>query len=320
MKSVLVTGATGFIGRHLCAALADRGVAMTAVGRSPQEGPWTTWVTYDFASGQEFPAGALTGIDTVFHLASKAHAVSEVPGEDSGYTPIIVDGTRRLLDAMAASGLGRIIYLSSVKAMGDAGFRQPQSAPLIGSEPDQKPTTPYGKAKAAAEGLILNSGLPHPVVLRPTMVYGPGQKGNLDRMAEAIRKNRFPPLKDNGNQRSIVHVNNVVSACLTAAENPAAAGKTYLLAEHPPYSTRQLYDRLRAELNLKPICWGLSGSLLLLLAKGGDLGGKLLRRRLPLDTDTVWKLLGSAWYDGSAIEKDLGFCYEGQLPLLGTVD
>jgi nucleoside-diphosphate-sugar epimerase len=149
------------------------------------------------------------------------------------------------------------------------------------------------------------------------MVYGPGQKGNLERMAEAIRKRRFPPIAENGNQRSIVHVVNVVAACIAAAEHPATHGKAYILAESPPISTRQLYDRLRVELGMPPTRLSIPNGLLLAMAKIGDLLGFISRRRMPLDSDSVWKLLGSAWYDGSAIEQDTDFLYVKELALLG---
>jgi UDP-glucose 4-epimerase len=315
MKTILVTGATGFIGRRFCVRMQADGVRVVAVGRTPQEGPWDNFFTHDFASTEPFPGQALVGVEAVFHFASKAHAVSEVVGSEEGYQPVIVDGTRHLLEAMKAAGVGRLVYLSSVKAMGDAGYRKPQKQPLTEATPGE-PTTPYGRAKAEAEALVLNSGLPHAVVLRPTMVYGPGQKGNLDRMADAIKRRRFPPLRDNSNVRSLVHVDNVVEACRAVAAHPLAAGQLYLLAERPPVSTRQLYDRLRAEMNLTPIWWGIPSGFLLVAAKGGDVLGKVFRRRMPLDTDTVWKLLGSAWYDGGKIERDLGFVYQPQKKLL----
>lgn len=331
MKNILVTGATGFIGRTLCQALKAQGLCVTAVARQAVAGPWDHFVGHDFASGDAFPASALAGIDAIYHLASKAHAVSELPGDDSGYSPIIVEGTRHLLQAAEAAGVHTFIYMSSVKAMGDAGFRQPQKEPIkaegikaegfaIRHSPSaikrHRRLTPYGMAKAEAEQLILSSKLPHVVVLRPTMVYGSGQKGNLDRMAEAIRKKRFPAIAENGNQRSIVHVDNVIRACTVVAQTHQTHGKVYILAESPPLSTRQIYDRLRSELGMSPTRLAIPPSLLIALAKVGDLFGKLTRKRMPLDSDSVWKLLGSAWYDGSAIERDTEFRYQTDMPLI----
>jgi UDP-glucose 4-epimerase len=358
MQKALISGATGFIGQHLCRALQAKGVTVLALGRKPCVGPWDDFVAYDFASGEPFLASVLANVDTVFHLASKAHALSETPGSEDGYHEVIVDGTRRLLEAAITAPVKRFIYLSSVKAMGDAGFRKPQKEPISEDDgewtssvkvaksesgkvedmtklppshlqtnppsphlptfkPSNIPTSPYGRAKAAAERLVLESALPHVAILRPTMVYGPGQKGNLERMAEAIRKHRFPPIAENGNQRSIVHVNNVVAACIAAAEQTTTHGKAYILAESPPRSTRQLYDRLRVELGMSPTRLAIPNGLLLAMAKIGDLLGFISRRRMPLDSDSVWKLLGSAWYDGRAIEQDTDFRYEKGLALLG---
>ena len=95
-----------------------------------------------------------------------------------------------------------------------------------------EPDTPYGRSKLAAEELVLHGGyVPEPVVLRLCMVYGPQAKGNIEKMIEAVRRNRFPPLPEMGNRRSMVHVQDVVQAAVLAGTHPAAVGQAYSTRE-----------------------------------------------------------------------------------------
>ena len=94
-------------------------------------------------------------------------------------------------------------------------------------------------------------------VLRLPLVYGPGQKGNLLRMMEAIDRGRFPPLPDTGNQRSLVHVDDVVQALVLAATHDAAVGKTYYVTDNKPYTTTDLYRMMRRALGRAEPRWSL---------------------------------------------------------------
>lgn len=317
MPRVLVTGAAGFIGRCLSRQLqAEHSV--TALGRNVVEGPWSDFVKHDISTGERLPPQATDGVDTIYHLASKAHALSEKPGSSEGYHDVIVTGTEAVVRSAEQAGVQRLVYLSSVKAMGEGSGAIWQEQPIDAYD-TSKPTSPYGLAKLEAEDIVLKSQIPHVTVLRPVMVYGPGHKGNLVRMAEAIQKKRFPPLAENGNKRSIVHVDNLVAACLLVAKEPLADRKKYILAEPWVYSTRQLYDQIRLELGLSPIQWSIPSPVLQAGALVGDMLGRITGRRMPLDSDSLQKLLSSAWYDGNGICDQLGYAYK-QYPLLGDSD
>lgn len=305
-KKILVTGASGFIGRRLCARLQAEGHHVVALGRHACAGPWDEFLACDLSdAGCEIP---LAGVASIYHLASKAHALSERPGDDSGYREIIVEGTRRILAAAERDGVAALVYLSSVKAMGEGNF----AGSMLDEKTEARPRSPYGEAKLAAEQLVLASALPHVAVLRPVMVYGPGHKGNLVRMAEAIRRHRFPPLRNNGNRRSLLHVDDLVEACLAAAANPEANRETVIVAGSRSYSTRELYDRLREEMGMRPVAWHIPDEGLFLAAKLGDLLGRLLKRRMPLDTDTAVKLVGSALFDNSKSRRLLQLDYANE--------
>ncbi|MEX0321848.1 MAG: NAD-dependent epimerase/dehydratase family protein [Puniceicoccaceae bacterium] len=301
-----VTGATGFLGRRLCKHLQATGEHVIASGRSQQQGPWDEFVEADLES-EDLPTGFPEGVTTVYHLASKAHALSETEAESDSYKPVIVDGTSKVVDAAEASHVQRLIYVSSVKAMGEGN---PPGIPLsiFDESSNADPQTPYGIAKAEAELIVLGSKIPHVVVLRPTMVFGPGEKGNLPRMIRAVERGRFPPLPDTGNRRSMIHVDDVVEFAYRAATKPVAAGKSYILAHPEALSTRELYDAIRKSLGLGTK--GVSVPLILLktAASIGTLVGKVVGKRLPLDLETLHKLTGSAWYSSALVEKELGYC------------
>jgi nucleoside-diphosphate-sugar epimerase len=304
-SGTLVTGASGFLGTRLCERLQKEGERVVALGRHPGPGPWDAFIEADIAAGS-LPDGAFEGITTIYHLASKAHAVAENAADADTYLPVIVDGTRRMVEAARKAGIRRFIYISSVKAMGEGN---PDGIPLAVMDESwpHTPQSPYGKAKALAESIVLEAGFPHAVVLRPVMIYGPGEKGNLPRMVHAVQRGRFPPLPDNGNRRSMIHMEDVVEYCLRAATYPIAAGNTYILAAPEALSTRQLYDLIRASLSLSRINWSVPMFLLKSAALTGSLLGKLLHKRMPLDCDTLRKLTGSAWYSAAKAQSELDY-------------
>jgi nucleoside-diphosphate-sugar epimerase len=303
-EAALVTGATGFIGRRLCQRLQRLGAPVTAVGRHRCDGPWDRFIELDLVR-QPVPDAVLAGIGTVYHLAGKSHAPDEA-GDAASHAPVIVEATRQLLEACARARVPRFIYVSSVKAMGEGNPRGLPPMPIDEDWP-HTPQGPYGRAKLEAEQCVRAAGLRHTVVLRPVMVFGPGANGNLSRMVEAVRRGRFPPLRDNGNRRSMIHVDDVVEFLIRAAQRPLAAGRTYILAGPESPSTRQLYGAIRAALGLPPQRWSIPPGLLCAAAVGGSLLGALLRRRLPFDRDSLRKLTGSAWYTAARAERELAW-------------
>lgn len=303
---VLVTGASGFIGQGLCHDLGKRGVRIRALIQHECQGPWDEVVVADLTNN--LPNKALQGIDTVFHLAGKVHALSESLQDESEYHAINTLGTQRLLEACQANGVKRFVFFSSVKTMGEG------SIDCLDEDANTPPETSYGQSKLEAERLVLNGGyVPHPVVLRLSTVYGPGQKGNFIRMIQAIDKGHFPPLPRLENLRSMIHVDDVVRAAMLVAEKSEAAGATYILTDGQTYSTRQMYEWISEALGKSIPSWHVPVFALKLLALLGDRIGTLRGRRFMFDSDTMNKLVGSACYDSSLIQKELGFKPERHL-------
>jgi UDP-glucose 4-epimerase len=301
MSTVAVTGASGFIGAALCQRLQQEGCRVRAVVRQRAEGPWDEATRVNLGY-EPVPAGLLTGVDCVFHAAGKAHALADSARAEQAYRASNVQSTLDLLAEAGAQRVRAFVYFSSVKAMGEGCERaqDEESAP--------NPRTAYGRTKLAAERAVLKGGqVPHPVVLRPTLVYGPNPKGYLGLMVRTVSRGWFPPLPELGNGRSMIHRDDVVEAALLVAADRRAAGGTYVLADGHSYSSRDIYAAICAALGRPVPHWTLSPALLRMAARIGDGIGRLRGKRFLFDSEVLEKLAGSALYDGGRICRELGF-------------
>lgn len=311
--TALVTGTTGFIGRRLWQP------GDLALQRSPGTLPDATRAAVGDLLVPASLAAACAGIETVFHCAGQAHVFAGADPE--AHWRINCEGTRNLVQAAGGAGVKRFVYLSSVKAMAEPGDD------CVGEDWPGEPGTPYGMAKRAAEDLVLEAGMKygmHVVNLRLAMVYGRGGRGNLERMARGIRAGWFPPLPETGNRRSLVHVDDVVAAMRLVAQAQAANGRTYIVADPRAYSGREIHDAIRRALGKPPARRRVPAALLRAGGRLGDGVGKFTGRPLPLNSEVVERLLGSACYTPARIERELGWrarigLEEGVREMLGIV-
>ena len=298
----LITGANGFIGSHLCSVLEADGIQSRMLSRTRSDRPNT--VMGDLGDAASLTR-ACEAVDTVFHCAGYAHAFSALNGHEAVQHQVInFEGTLNLVEAAGRAGVTRLVFLSSVKAMAEPGDS------CVDEHWVGVPQTDYGRAKRAAEDAVLEAGARygmHVVNLRLAMVYGAGGRGNLERMGRLVRAGVFPPLPETGNHRSLVHVDDVVSAMRLVAVDERAAGKTYIVAHQEAPSGRQLYDAIREALGLPKCTWAVPAGLLMTAGRVGDWVGRLSGRRLPLDSEVVARLLHSAWYSPARIEHELGW-------------
>lgn len=284
--SVLIAGASGFIGRRLLRQ-GDRALVRRPAGLENE-----VVVALDDAVSLAF---ACEGIRTIFHCAGYAHAFSS--SDPDAHWRINFEGTRNLLLAAGEAGVKRFVFLSSVKAMAEPGDA------CVDEDWPGEPLTPYGRAKRAAEDAVLEAGARygmHVVNLRLAMVYGRGGRGNLERMARAIQAGWFPPLPDTGNRRSLVHVQDVVEVMRLVAERPEANGRTYIVADSRAYSGREIYQAIRAALSQGAVSPAPTFTVPAgLLRAAGRLNGRL--------GEIVDRLIGSACYSPARIEHELGW-------------
>lgn len=304
--AILITGATGFVGSRLVEALLAAPTSRLRVLVRDRAAAVARWgarveiVEQDLT--QALAADVCRDVGVVYHLAGHAHAEDEGSGRsDELHRQVTVEGTRRLLAAAATHGVGRVVFMSSVKAIGEGTGLEAET----GATP--APTTAYGRARRAAEQLVLAAG-PRPVgvVLRSPLVYGPGVKGNLQQMLSAIAAGRFPPIPAVDNRRSMIDVRDVVAALRLLATAPAAAGRVFLATDGQPYSTRRIYEVMSAALGRAVPRWSIPLPLLRAGARAGDVVTRLTRRNAPLTTDRLAKLFGNAHYANTALV-ELGF-------------
>ena len=304
---VLVTGASGFIGQHLIERLQRDGCAVRALGHEAgrcREWPAGVEVAVGDVRDPQAMKAATAGCETVYHLAGKAHALTEVRGDEDAYRSINADGTRYVLEGAAAGGARCFVLFSSVKAMGEGENR------CLDESFSGVPTTPYGRSKLEAERAALEIGKRtglHVTCLRFPLVYGPGNKGNLFRMIEAVDRGVFPPPPELGNRRSMVHVADAVQAAVLAAGVPAASGQCFIVTDGCAYSTRELYELICRALGKPVPRWHVPLWTLKAMSKVGDAIGQVSGKRFLFDSDALDKLIGSAWYSSDKISRQLGY-------------
>lgn len=245
--SVLVTGATGFVGHALILALQARAYDVVGSVRTPvaktaayihvgELGPATMW------------NAALQGRQVVVHTAARVHIMNEQAVDPlASFRRANVDGTLRLARQAAEAGVRRFIYLSSIKVNGES--TQP-GRPFTAEDPPA-PIDPYGISKQEAEeGLSLiaaESGM-EVVIVRPPLVYGPGVKANFLNMMRWLCKGIPLPLGAVNNRRSLVALDNLVDLIVMCIDHPAAANQTFLAGDGEDLSTAELLRRMGAAL------------------------------------------------------------------------
>jgi UDP-glucose 4-epimerase len=300
MEGCLVTGADGFIGRVLCRRLEETGVRVLCLVHRPGA-PDTIAV--------DLGRDPIPGLDdfrpeAVFHLAGRVHQDDDGPDSETDHLRVTVEGTRSLLAASIRVQAKVFVFFSTCGVM-PTGLTS-----SVDETAEPRPTTPYARAKLAAEELVIRAngvdGL-RTVCLRLPLVYGPGHKGQLPRMIDAIERGWFPPIPDLGGRRSLVHVEDVVGAALLVARSPQSAGKVYIVSEPRAYTSRELYESIRHSLGRRTPMWQVPISALRIAAVTGDIGERMTGRRLPFDSDALSKLSQPAMFSGARIEREQGF-------------
>lgn len=236
MNSTLVTGASGFVGSFLMKELQRNGIPTIGVSRSEKAGLLKI-PCYD----EEMNWGPiLEKVDTVVHLAARVHVMKDrVSDPLSEFRRANVDATLHLARAAIKAGVRRFIFVSTIKVNGET-TRPGQ--PFRSDDP-RKPEGPYAVSKAEAEIALLELGRQtdlEVVILRPTLVYGPGVKGNLAALKKWTRFQLPSPFGALHNRRSLVHLSNLSSAIMAARREPRAADQVFLVADSTHVSTHEL--------------------------------------------------------------------------------
>lgn len=232
-KRVLVTGASGFVGRPLVAALLRAGYAVRAVTRRQVSFPDSVEAVTvtDFINSIDWNP-ILRGVDIVVHLAGLVH--DRIP--DTAYSEfdqVNWIATQRLANAAKEAGIERFIYISSVRAQVGAYAEQ-----TVREQDEPHPTNQYGRSKLAAEQAIQASGVPF-TIFRPVVIYGPHPKGNM-RTVLRLARSRLP-LPAFSSRRSLLALENLIGAIFFTLSNPATIGETYLVADSAPMTMSEIF-------------------------------------------------------------------------------
>jgi len=307
MTRVLVTGATGFCGRPLVAALVDAGYAVRAVVRGAPSPPFARavdTVQADLAAPVDW-APLLTGVNAVVHLAGIAHARARIP--DERYDAINHRATAALAQAARAAGVQHVVFVSSVRAQSGSAADH-----ALTERDAPRPTDAYGRSKLAAEVAVAASGVPF-TILRPVLIYGPGLKGNLAALARLAGVPLPLPLGGLTNRRSLLGVDNLVDAILLVLRTSATRGETYLVADPQPVAFVDIVAAFRAARGRPPGLFRFPPRLIKMAARAA--GGADLWERLggELVVDPG-KLIAAGWTPATDTRAALTAAAQAQLP------
>ncbi|MGU3540294.1 NAD-dependent epimerase/dehydratase family protein [Methylobacterium sp. A54F] len=244
-KLVALTGATGFIGRHLLRDLTARGYRVRVLLRRPVAVPEgaASAVVGDLTRPMNM-AAALTDVDAVVHSAGLAHAMSGAPEDD--YRTLNTEATRRLAEAAAKARVRRFVFLSSIRAQ-----TGPSADGIVSESDPPQPTDAYGRSKLEAERALAEVGIDW-VALRPVLVYGAGMKGN---MAALLRLARTPyplPLGGLAGRRSLVSVESLAAAVAAALAAPERLDRPLVVSDPDPLTLPEMIAALRSGLGRRP--------------------------------------------------------------------
>lgn len=279
--TVVITGSTGFVGKNLIHYLQG------------------STINYVPLTRDELGSGDFSKIDqsdSIIHLAGKAHALEKV-SDPKSYYDINFELTKKLFDAFLKSKPEKFIYLSSVKAAADHidGVLYESDFP--------NPNTHYGKSKLMAEEYIRNQPLPPGksfYILRPCMIHGPGNKGNLNLLYKLISKGIPYPLAAFENKRSFLSVENLCFVIRELLEREGIPSGVYHVADDEALSTNELIKLIAKTSGRNPRLWKIDPGLIRLLANIGD------KLKLPLTTERLTKLTESYIVDNSKLRLALG--------------
>ena len=238
---LLVTGYSGFVGKHLVDQLKKTEHELTLLGRKkPSENKQIQF--YNFSLGDSSPELQIaSSIDVVIHCAARAHIMKdEVDDPIAEYRRVNVAGTLALAELAYKNGAKRFIYLSSVKALGESteeGHKFSYNSPYNAEDP-------YGQSKAEAEAALIHYcetvGMEY-VIIRPPLVYGKGVKANFASLYKLIGSGFPLPLAGiKSNRRSIVAVENLVDLILCCISHPNAGNQCFMVSDNVDPSTAEL--------------------------------------------------------------------------------
>lgn len=313
--TVLVTGASGLVGRRLSHRLVREGFHVRAAVRSSKSAailnPQVAVGAIDQATDWH---QALLNVQTVVHCAARVHVMHDAEADPLGaFRAVNLHGTLNLARQAAAAGVKRLVFISSVKVNGEST----QAGRAFSEADAPNPQDAYGQSKFEAEQglrkIALETGMAV-VIIRPPLVYGPGAKANFAALMHAVQRGWPLPLGAVCNQRSLVALDNLVDFIMTCITHPQAANQTFLVSDGQDLSTTALVRGMAqaagmpARVLLVPV-WALQVGARL-LGKGDEV--QRLCSNLQVDISKARTLLG--WAPPVSIDEGLRRAVQGINP------
>lgn len=300
---ILVTGATGFVASHLMPRLQADGYPIVAAIRSAETAsklPTSVpWVSVGEMDGKTQWTNVLEGIDVVIHLAARAHILDDrATHPEAEFRRINTDGTTNIVRQSIQAGVQHFIFISSIGAMATLSDR------ILTENSPCHPDTPYGRSKLAAERSLIDLASSSSMtwtILRPTLVYGSGNPGNMASLVKLIQLGLPLPFGLVKNRRSFVYVGNLVDAIVTCLTHPGAKNQIFLIADGEHLSTPDLIRKIAISLDRSVSLVPVPSGLLKLMGWGGEMAKFFIKRAVPIDRSVVERLLGSLAVDSSRI-------------------
>lgn len=306
MKTILITGATGFIASHLIHTLHQQGWQIIAAVRNPSHPHLPpqiqTTVVGNIDENTDWQE-ALKGVDTVIHLAARAHILQDNASDpEAEFIKVNTWGTSNLVKQAIQAKVKHFIFMSSIGAITTLSDK------ILTETSICKPDTPYGRSKLKAEESLIelakNSQMAW-TILRPTLVYGKGNPGNMERLMKLVQRKLPLPFGALNNHRSFVYVGNLVDAILTTIIHPKAMNQTFIISDGEDVSTAQLIRQIANYMELPCSLLPVPLSLLKLMGYIGEGIELATQKPFILNNSTIERLSGSLWVDSSKLRHTL---------------
>lgn len=301
---LIVTGASGFVGRALLARLSESGHGGFATGRKPPANVPAGWHAIgrgDVLSGVVDAAD----VDAIIHLEVKHHAPRPSPEDIQAFHAVNVAGTREWLHWAERHRVQRFILASSIKAVppGDRSERVAEAAGVAGAR-QSEPDTPYGKTKALAEAALREWAAEDAgriaVILRSAPVYGPGNEANFADFVRQVIAGRPCLIGAGDAEKSVVSRSNVVAAIEFVMMSGTPGCEVFNLSDRETFSLAQLVDMI-ASLANAPKPRRIPRPVAGIVASFGDLLTAVTGRGFPLTTDRMRQILATSVFPSNKL-------------------
>ena len=305
---VLITGATGAVGPIVVKEACAAGYVIRTLSLDPPlEGMWKDSVEIclgDVTDKQDVQS-AMEGVESVIHMAALLHIVNPAPDLEEKYNRVNVGGTKTIIEEAIKARVKRVVLFSTIAVYG------PSDGYVLNKMSPAQPETFYAQTKRTAEQIVLNArgadGQPLGTVLRLGAVYGSRIKGNYERLTHALARNRFIPIGNGLNRRTLIYDKDVGSAAALAVSHPAAAGQVFNVTDGGFHTLNEIIESICAALGRKQPRLSLPAGLTRTLVGIVEKGSHTIGLNPPVTREMIDKYTEDIAVDGSLIQKELGF-------------